>query len=99
MQPFWISQNELARVIGVPPRRINEIVLGKRAISPDTALGLEDVFCLPAMYWLTLQARYDLASARERQRLGVSRTGYDPLRHSPPDRETVEPALDDWEPM
>lgn len=64
MAPFEISQNELARVLGVPPRRINEIVLGKRAITADTALRLEALTGMPAMYWLGLQAEYDLDQAR-----------------------------------
>ena len=62
--PFYISQNALARAMGVPPRRINEIVLGKRAITVDTALGLERVIGLSAHYWMALQADYDIESSR-----------------------------------
>ena len=64
MCPFNISQNELARFIGVSPRRINAIVLGQRAISPDTALGLAEAFGIPADFWMALQADYDLEIAR-----------------------------------
>lgn len=58
-----ISQNTLALTIDVPPRRINEIVLGKRAITVDTAIGLEKAFGLSAHYWMALQADYDIAMA------------------------------------
>ena len=50
----------------VPPRRINEIVLGKRSITPETALGLADAFGPSEHYWLGLQADYDLERARPR---------------------------------
>lgn len=55
-----ISQNKLALSIGVPPRRINEIVLGKRAITADTALRLARFFGTSAEFWLGLQSQYDL---------------------------------------
>ena len=64
LTPYGISQNELAEAMGVSPRRINEIVLGKRAITAETALGLEDVLGLPARYWLALQADYEIEKAR-----------------------------------
>jgi plasmid maintenance system antidote protein VapI len=50
--------------MGISPRRINEIVLGKRAITVDTALGLADVFGLSPHYWMALQADYDIETAR-----------------------------------
>ena len=62
--PMEISQNALARAIGVPPRRINEIVLGKRAISADTALRLAKTFGTSESFWMGLQADYDLEQAR-----------------------------------
>lgn len=55
-----LSQNRLALSIGVPARRINEIVLGKRSISADTALRLARFFGISAEFWLGLQAQYDL---------------------------------------
>ena len=61
-----ISQNRLARDIGVPPRRLNEIVHGKRAITADTALRLARYFGTPEAFWMGLQADYDLEEARER---------------------------------
>lgn len=64
LRPFEISQNALARHMGVSPRRINEIVLGKRAITVDTALGLGEVFGLSPHYWMALQADYDIETAR-----------------------------------
>lgn len=60
LKPMGISQNKLALNIGVPPRRINEIVLGKRGISADTALRLAKFFGTSAEFWLGLQAQYDL---------------------------------------
>ena len=65
LQPLALSQNALARAIGVPPRRINEIVLGKRAITADTALRLARAFGTSAEFWMNLQASFDLeATAR-----------------------------------
>ena len=62
--PMGISQNALARAAGVPPRRINEIVLGKRSISADTAVRLAAVLGTSERFWLGLQADYDLEEAR-----------------------------------
>ena len=56
LTPMGISQNALARSIGVPPRRINEIVLGKRAITADTALRLAHYFGTSEQFWMALQA-------------------------------------------
>jgi addiction module HigA family antidote len=58
--PLGISQYRLAQAIGVPPRRINEIVHGKRAISPDTALRLSRALGTSERFWINLQTRYDL---------------------------------------
>ena len=58
--PFGLSQTKLATDIGVSPRRINEIVLGKRAITADTALRLGRYFNMTAQFWLGLQMDYDL---------------------------------------
>jgi len=60
LKPMGISQNRLALNIGVPPRRINEIVLGKRRITADTALRLAKFFGTSAEFWLGLQSQYDL---------------------------------------
>ncbi|GFZ92459.1 HigA family addiction module antitoxin [Nesterenkonia alkaliphila] len=57
---FGITQNKLAVAIGVPPRRINEIVHGKRRITADTALRLGRYFGMESQFWMNLQARYDL---------------------------------------
>lgn len=59
-----ISQNALARAIDVPPRRVNEIVLGKRATSADTALRLARAFDTSEQFWMGLQTDYDLEEAR-----------------------------------
>lgn len=62
--PMEISQNALARATGVPPRRINEIVLGKRGITADTALRLAKALGTSEGFWLGLQADYDLEESR-----------------------------------
>ena len=58
--PLELSQNRVARDINVPPRRINEIVHGKRAVTADTALRLARYFGTSERFWLGLQADYDL---------------------------------------
>ena len=63
--PMEISQNALARATGVPPRRINEIVLGKRGITADTALPLAKAFGTSEGFWLGLQADYGLEESRK----------------------------------
>jgi addiction module HigA family antidote len=60
LKPMGISQYRLAKDISVPPRRINEIVHGKRSITADTALRLGKYFGISAQFWLNLQTRYDL---------------------------------------
>lgn len=65
LNPMGISQNALARAIGVPPRRINEIVLGKRGITADTALRLSRAFGTSEGFWMGLQADYDLEETRK----------------------------------
>ena len=65
LAPMGISQSRLARDISVPTRRINEICLGKRAITPDTALRLARYFGMSAEFWMILQQRYDLERARD----------------------------------
>lgn len=61
--PMNVSQNALARAIGVPPRRINEIVLGKRSITADTAIRLAEYFGTSEKFWMGLQTDYDLEEA------------------------------------
>jgi antitoxin HigA-1 len=60
LKPLKLSQYRVAKGLGVPPRRINEIVLGKRALSADTALRLARFFGTSARFWLNLQTGYDL---------------------------------------
>jgi addiction module HigA family antidote len=67
--PLELTQYRLAQDISVPPRRINEIVHGKRAVTADTALRLARYFGTSDQFWLNLQARYDLET--ERDRLGA----------------------------
>lgn len=66
MNPMEISQYRLAKDISVAPRRINEIVHGKRAVSADTALRLGRYFGISPQFWLNLQSHYDLAMAEDR---------------------------------
>jgi len=63
MKPLGISQNRLGRELGVSPRRVNEIVNGKRRITADTALRLSAYFGNSASFWLGLQMDYDLDTA------------------------------------
>src|SRR5436309_15780239 len=64
LNPMGISQNALARAIAVPPRRINEIILGNRAVTADTALRLATFFGTSEGFWLGLQADYELEEIR-----------------------------------
>ncbi|MBE7183831.1 MAG: HigA family addiction module antidote protein [Methylobacterium mesophilicum] len=64
LQPMALSQNALARAIHVPPRRINEIVLGKRVVTADTDLRLARYFGLSEGFFLSLQTEYDLMERR-----------------------------------
>ena len=66
LEPMNLSQSQLARDIGVPPRRINEIVLRKRRITADTALRLAKYFKMSPEFWLGLQMDYDLDSEADR---------------------------------
>lgn len=66
LTPLGVTQHRLAVAIRVPPRRINEIVHGKRRISADTALRLARVFGTSERFWMNLQARYDLEAERDR---------------------------------
>jgi addiction module HigA family antidote len=65
LQPMGLSQNKVAVEIGVPPRRINEIVHGKRAVSADTAVRLAKYFGTTEAFWLGLQADYDIEEDRK----------------------------------
>jgi addiction module HigA family antidote len=66
LKPMGISQYRLAKDINVPPRRINEIVHGNRAITPDSALRLSRYFGMSERFWINLQARYDLEVEKDR---------------------------------
>ena len=66
LRPFGLSQNALARAIGVPPRRINEIVLGKRAITADTDLRLARYFGLSEGFFMGLQTDYELLEQKRK---------------------------------
>lgn len=66
LEPMGITQYRLSKDIGVPPRRINEIVHGKRAISPNTALRMARYFGMTETFWSNLQAHYDLEVERDR---------------------------------
>lgn len=85
LEPLGISQYRIAKAINVPPRRINEIVQGKRSISTDTALRLSRAFGLSERFWINLQATYDADVTRARiaaeldaiPQLVPDTTGYD----------------------
>ncbi len=65
MRPLGISQNRLGRDLGVPPRRINEIVHGKRSVTADTALRLARYFGTSPQFWMGLQTDFDLETTEE----------------------------------
>ncbi len=65
LEPMGITQYRLSKDLSVPPRRINEIVHGKRAITADTALRLARFFGTTDRFWLNLQARYDLETEKD----------------------------------
>jgi len=73
LKPMGLSQNRLARDIGVSPRRINEIVLCKRSVTAETALRLARYFGTSERFWLGLQTDYDLEEARSRIAARVNR--------------------------
>lgn len=73
LEPMGISQYKLSKDISVPPRRINEIVQGKRSISADTALRLSRYFGLSERFWLNLQARYDLEVEKDKLELRLQK--------------------------
>jgi antitoxin HigA-1 len=66
LKPMGLTQYRLAKDIGVPPRRVNEIVKGERAITADTALRLGRYFRMSPQFWLNLQSHYDLEMAQDR---------------------------------
>ncbi|MFZ1729877.1 MAG: HigA family addiction module antitoxin [Bacteroidota bacterium] len=72
MKPLHVSQNALARDISVSPRRVNEIVNAKRAITPDTALRLSMFFGTSEMFWMNLQASYEMDLLTEAERVEIS---------------------------
>jgi addiction module HigA family antidote len=78
IEPLGITQHKVAVAIGVPPRRINEIVHGKRRVTADTALRLSRYFGTTDLFWVNLQNRYDLEV--ERDALGDSLDRIQPLR-------------------
>ena len=78
LEPLSVTQHRLAVEIGVPPRRINEIVHGKRRITADTALRLARFFDTTDRFWLNLQTRYDLEI--ERDHLGTTLDAIRPLK-------------------
>ena len=73
MRPLGISQNRLGRDLNVPPRRINEIVHGRRRISADTALRLSRYFGNTEEFWLNLQTRFDLETAKDNSEEKIKR--------------------------
>lgn len=81
LKPMEISQNKLAISIGVPARRINEIVHGKRRITADTALRFSKYFQMSAQFWLGLQMDYDLDVAEDNlsERIKLEVRGHAPI--------------------
>jgi addiction module HigA family antidote len=85
MKPLQISQNQLGRDLSVSPRRVNEIVHGKRGITADTALRLAQYFGTSPQFWMNLQADYDLEIAADAKADRIRRT----VKPHPRRREAV----------
>lgn len=81
LEEYGISQYRLAKAIQVPPRRINEIVHGRRGVTADTALRLGRYFGTSARFWMNLQTGYDLSLARQRSD-EVIRARIEPLNNA-----------------
>jgi len=79
MLPYGLTQSSLAKLVGITRRRINEIIRGKRAITPDTALRLGKLFNMTPEFWLNLQAKFDLWQARNFESDMKSITAIKPL--------------------
>ena len=88
MEPLGVTQYRLAKETNVPPRRINEIVQGRRAVTADTALRLAKYFGTSEMFWLNLQARYDLDV--QRQKVGSGLAAVRPFKQ-PSTRAVISP--------
>lgn len=87
LKPLGLSQYALAKAIGVPPRRINEIVKGLRGITADTALRLAAFFGVDAQSWMNLQSHYDTELAREAIGEVIDRIQrFEPVPPVPPQR-------------
>lgn len=92
MKPLDISHNKLAREIKVSPRRVNEIVLEKRAVTPETALRLSRYFVSSERFWLGLQLDFDLEEARRKLAADIDRE-IQPMAR-PPESSTERPTAD-----
>lgn len=81
LEPLGMSQNALARAIGVPSNRINELVRGRRGVTADTDLRLARYFGLSEGYWLRLQNTYDMIEARRAAGKAIARIKPRPMEH------------------
>lgn len=71
LEPMGISQYRLAKAMGVPPRRINEIIHGKRRITPETGIRMSRALGLSDTYWVTMQVNYDLEVEKEKHQAEI----------------------------
>lgn len=74
LEPMGLTQKQLANHLGIPVQRVNEIVKGKRGISPDTAWLLSEAFNTSPQYWLNLQSMYDLSAHRPKRHVKALKT-------------------------
>ena len=84
LRPLGVTQRELATRLGVSYPRINELIHGKRAVTPDTALRLEQLLGMPAQFWLNLQLAWDLYRGEALKRVGPSCVSRRPTPGVPP---------------
>ena len=81
LNPMGLTQRELADAIHVPYQRVNDLIHGRRGVSPSTALRLSQFFGTTAEFWMSLQLRWDLSAARQAERSAIeSIRPYDPKR-------------------
>lgn len=81
LKPMGLTQRQLADAIHVPYQRVNEIIRGRRGITPNTALRLEKFLGMSSSFWMDLQLRWDLSTPRHRMRRNWNQSSPTPARH------------------
>jgi addiction module HigA family antidote len=90
LKPMGITQRDLANAINVPYQRINEIINGRRGITPSTALRLSKVFGVSADFWMNIQLRWDLYFAKKSESEALNKIKPLPMHHLGPDNPSAQ---------